>query len=82
MESHLHLIQTHGRKYQKNYWVKYDKWVESVRDYKRGEYEIDWSEKHRVCYGYVMRQLKYGPVGLQYFQVRWYRRHILDREYE
>ena len=56
MELHLHLIRTHGRKYKKNYWVKYDKWLESVRDYKQGEYEIDyWAEKyHRLCYGDVM----------------------------
>ena len=82
-QSHLHLIRTHGRKYKKNYWVKYDKWLESVRDYKQGEYEIDyWAEKyHRVCYGDVMSQLKYSPVGRNYFEVRWYRRHLGDREY-
>ncbi len=81
---HLHLIQTHGRKYKKNYWVGYDKWLDSVRDYKQGQYKIDyWAKKyHCVCYNEVMTQLKYGPVGLNYFQVRWYRRHILrDREY-
>lgn len=76
---HLHLIQTHSRNYPKKYWDKYEKWLESVRDYNRGKYEIDYLsyKYHRVCYAEVMRQLKYSPVGMEYFQVRWFRSHFL-----
>ena len=66
----------------KKVWTKYDdKWLESVRNYKQGEYENDtwgdaWAEQyHRGCYCKVMRQLKYNPVGRN-FEVRWYRRGL------
>ena len=68
----------------KKVWTKYDdKWLESVRHYKQGEYENDtwtdaWAEQyHRGCYCKVMRQLKYSPVGRNYFEVR----YLGDREY-
>jgi len=50
------------RTYSKKFWIKYDKWVWSWRDYNTSKYEVEyWSMMyHKCCISDVKFELLYG----------------------
>ena len=55
---------TRRRRYSTRYLLKYEQYLESVRDDRRRNYEVEyWSVKyHRCCINDIHRELLYGIV--------------------